>query len=296
MGKYFLGSVGIAEAYRTVNNKKVLAFAARTLTENSINLNFVSDIIRAGTNAQAIAQFTHDPTLEIRLQDVTWSSGYVETVLGSQFTNGGAEGVKDYQTEQVVSSGPDTWTYLSHTPVSFPFEIYNPDPRSLLTVTLSFPLGGRGRSILIGRVDSDEWTWYHGPMHDNGLRLPAGRWNVFYMATDEQAREIIVTSQMVPSEVSLVITTPLYSGADCSKDGSMGVPIGHLTSEIPRFQLASELNLAFNMSSIVAMDIRGKALVCDSCTCDQQRLMRIVEVRDDYDFADDVDSITFVGN
>ena len=296
MGKYFLGSVGVAEAHRVVDGRKVIAFVAKTLTEKSINLDFTTDTIRAGTGAQSIAQFTHDPTLEIRLQDVTWSSGYVETVLGSQFTNGGVNGVKDYQQEQVTSAGPDTWTRLSHNPTSLPFEIYEPNPLSRLTVTLSFPLGGRGRSILVGRVDTDEWSWYHGPIDGNAIKLPAGRWNVFYMANDEQAREIVVSSHIIPSEVSLVITTPLYSGSLCNQDRSTAVAVGHLTFEVPRFQLAPNLNLAFTMSSIVAMEISGIALVCDTCVCDQQKLMRIVDVRDDYDFADDVESIVFVGD
>ena len=78
MSRYFLGSVGIAEAFYIRKGIKRLAFAARTLTENSINITSTVDDLRAGTGATSMAVFSHDPSIEVKMVDILWNSAYVE--------------------------------------------------------------------------------------------------------------------------------------------------------------------------------------------------------------------------
>lgn len=294
MSNYFLGSVGVAEAFYIKRGVKRLAFVARTLTEHSINISASVDDLRAGTGAVSMATFSHDPSIEIKLVDVLWNSAYVEAILGTRFTS---DNVADYQRETVFSNGNSTLTYLSKEPISLPFGTYTPNPDSRLTVTLSFPLGSTETKIMINRVGTDVWTWYTGVINGRGIYLPAGQWNVMYMATDEQAREITVTSDFNPAELYLVITTPLYRGNNCAgvvTSSDDVYDIGHLTFEVPRFKVDGNLNFGFNMSSNASIEISGKAMACDTCSCDELRMMRIVEVREDYDFTDELQSISIV--
>ena len=294
MSNYFLGSVGIAEAFYVNKGSKRLAFAARTLTEHAINISATQDELRAGTGSVVQATFSHDPNIEIKLVDVLWNSAYIEAILGKKFT--GAGQVTDYVTETVISSGPNTLTYLQHTPVSLPFGTYVPNEDSRLTVTLSFPLGATETKIMINQVGTDIWTWYHGIIKGNGIYLPAGSWNIYYMCESESAREMWVDTDLCPAELYLVITTPLYK-ADCfGKNADDGTyEIGHLTFEIPRFKVKPDLNLNLNMSSQTSIEISGIALATEDCCGDTMKMIRIVEVRDDYDFTEDIEAITISG-
>ena len=294
MSNYFLGSVGIAEAFYVNKGNKRLAFASRTLTEHAINITATQDELRAGTGAVTHTTFSHDPNIEIKLVDVLWNSAYVEAILGKKFR--GAGQVTDYMTETVISSGSNTLTYLTHTPVSLPFGTYTPNEDSRLTVTLSFPLGGVETKIMINQVGTDVWTWYTGLLHGNGMYLPAGSWNVSYMYESESAREMWVDTNLCPAELYLVITTPLYKADDCSQSVSEGsYEVGHITFEIPRFKINSDLNLGLQMSSQTSIEISGIALATEDCCGDTLKMMKIVEVRDDYDFTDEIEIITISG-
>lgn len=295
MSKYFLGSVGIAEAFYVNKGTKRLAFVARTLTEHAINISATQDELRAGTGSVTQAVFSHDPNIEIKLVDVLWNSEYVETILGKKFKGGGQ--VTDYCSETVVSSGSDNLTYLSYAPVSLPFSTYSyPDENSALTATITFPLFRMIESkIMLNRVGTEEWTWYTGQISGNGIYLPAGSWNVYYLYSSESARELWVDANLCPAELYLVITAPLYKADGCGQDVSEGSELGHLTFEIPRFKIRSDLNLNFQMSSQTSIEISGIALATEDCCRDTLKMMRIVEVRDDYDFTDEIDAIIISG-
>lgn len=295
MTNYFLGSVGMAEAFFVRKGVKKLGFAARTLTEHAINISSTTDELRGGTGSVAVASFTHDPTIEIKLVDVLWNSAYIEGILGAKFRTGqGIAGAKDYKMETVISTGPNVGTELSGIPASLPFGTYVPNPDSRLTVTLSFPLGGVETKIMINAVGTDTWTWYQGIINGNKIFLPAGSWNVFYMSVEESARELWVTSDLCPAEMYLLITTPLYK-AGCQGENGGAYEVGHITFEIPRFKINGNLNLGMNMSSNTSIEISGIALASELCSCDTMKMMRIVEVRDDFDFTDDISSISISG-
>lgn len=297
MTNYFLGSVGVAKAFYVHRGYKKLAFVARTLTEHSININAQTDELRAGTGAVNYATFTHDPKVEIKLVDVLWDSAYVEGILGTKFkTQDGVAGANDYVWETVVSVGPNVGTELSHVPVSLPFGTFTQNPGSRLTVTLSFPLGAVETKIMINAVGTDQWIWYEGLINENRIFLPAGSWNVMYMATEESARELWLTTELCPSELYLIITTPLYkSGCRAVNADDSSYEVGHITLEVPRFKLNGSLDLSMAMSSNTSIELSGQALASDLCPCDTMKMMRIVEVRDDYDFTDEIQSISLVG-
>ena len=97
MAKYFLGSVGSAEAFRMVNGKPQMAFVAKTLTDSSISVTITKDELRGGTGAPVVTNFFHDPAVAITLTDILFKEGYVEAQLGTNFTNNASA----YQSETI---------------------------------------------------------------------------------------------------------------------------------------------------------------------------------------------------
>ena len=49
------------------------------------------------------------------------------------------------------------------------------------------------------------------------------------------------------------------------------------------------------MSSQTSIEIGGVALATEDCCGDTLKMMKIVEVRDDYDFTDEIEAITISG-
>ena len=100
MANYFLGSVGRAEAFRTVGKKLELAFVSKTLTDSNVNISTSVDDIRAGQGAPVVARFAHDANVEITLTDVMFKNAYVESQLGTRFVKGGDA----FKTETLTAS------------------------------------------------------------------------------------------------------------------------------------------------------------------------------------------------
>ena len=97
MAKYFLGSVGTAEAFRMNNGQLELAFVSKTLTDSGLTISTTKDDVRAGTGAPIQFSFYHDPSVEITLTDVIFEEAYVEAQLGGKFETG----AKAYKSETV---------------------------------------------------------------------------------------------------------------------------------------------------------------------------------------------------
>ena len=261
MAKYFLGSVGEATAFRVnANGSKTFMFNATSLTDQGINISSSQDEIRAGTSAMVQATFNHDTSVTLTLTDVFWKAAYVEAKIGQKF----AANTTDYQFEehQATTGGVVTLTK---------------EP-----VTALLPCSSTAAPLIWYSLQgADDWKEFTGTI--NGATLTdatefvAGQtYCIRYLASDEQARDIWVGADMVPDELFLVITTPIYAGDACA--ASNGNVAGHITFEIPRFKIDANLDLSFAMSSNTTMSIGGSALAyTNSCNLNGSKLMRIVE-------------------
>ena len=99
MAKYFLGSVGKAEAFRrNADGKLELAFVSKTLTDSGLNISTNKDDIRAGEGAPIQFSFYSQPTVEITLTDVLFKTDYIRSQLGVAFD----KTPQSYVTEPVV--------------------------------------------------------------------------------------------------------------------------------------------------------------------------------------------------
>lgn len=112
----------------------------------------------------------------------------------------------------------------------------------------------------------------------NQSYVPDGEYCIRYLAGGEYDAEVAdITTYIMPNELFLIITAPLFSGNGCQ--ASRGQYFGTLTFEVPRFQLNGNVDFQMNMSRAVNTSISGVALIDESEDCSSEdKLMRIIEV------------------
>lgn len=274
MAKYFLGSVGKAEAFRKKSNGEMeLAFVSKTLTDSGLNISTTKDDIRAGQGAPVQFSFYHDPSVEITLTDVLWKKEYLSAQLGAEFDTYS----KDYVTEEVTfTNGVGTLKNVMN--------------------KMAFPCGEA--YIAWGALKgSDEWVDVVVGEDGKSLTLggrqqgKSGVYCVRYLGNVTNAQRAEITSTIIPQELYLIITAPIFAGDACA--ASRGKAAGHITFDVPRFVLNGSQEFSMNMSSNQTMSLAGTALASESSECDAQggKLLDIIEVIDNRNWLDDVETI-----
>ncbi len=270
MAKYFLGGVGKAEAFRLKSDgSKEVAFVSKTLTDSGLNISTTKDDIRGGQGAPIQFSFYHDPTVEINLTDIVWKPEYLEAQLGANFDNGNEAYVSDSVT---FSEGKAAYSKAIH---KMPFTC------------------GDDYFIWGAKKGSDEWMaiGYDEEKKELSLKGAEGEYCIRYLGDSDKARIAEVSSTIIPEELFLVITAPIYAGDACA--ASKGKAAGQIIFEVPRFLLNGAQEFSFNMSSNQTMSLAGQALSSESADCDAVggKLLRIIEVIENRNWLLDVESL-----
>lgn len=263
MGVYYLGSVGTAEALRIGEdgNPEVI-FVSKTLLESGLTISSTTDSIRGGEGASIQFEFTHDPSVDIKLVDAIFKTDYVESQLGLEFSEVGDESNESYQTETVI------------------FE----DGMALLSkevAPLPILCDGKREFVAWGnKKNTDEWYVLDvNTSNRRRVRLPGakGKYCVSYLAKDMNARVAEVTTNLVPQLFHLIITVPLFD-AKGSKI-SHGKAVGEIQFEVPRFQLNGIMNFSLNASSYTPITMEGQAIIAPNYGRNgEDVLLRVIEV------------------
>lgn len=277
MAKYFLGSVGKAEAFkRDDNGNLVLAFVSNTLTDSGLNISTTKDDIRAGQGAPIQFSFYHDPSVEITLTDVLWRKEYVEAQLGAMFDDVDGE---DYTVKTIKCTSAGT--------IVLPTD----------AIELPGVVCGDGKALVAWAVEAGKDNWKSYEINDDKKTIESNNFEadktycVRYLTANQNAKVAKITSLIVPQELFLIITAPIFAGDACA--ASKGKAAGHITFEVPRFQLNGSQDFSMNMSSNQTMSLAGIAAAIDSADCEAQgsKLLRIIEVIDTEDYKKDIASL-----
>lgn len=271
MAKYFLGSVGKAEAFRydPATGERTIAFVSKTLTDSGLNISTTKDDIRAGEGAPIQFSFYHDANVEITLTDVLWKPEYLEAQLGANFSFGSEDYIND---EVTFEKGEVTYTKTINK-IPFPCE--------------------EDYLVWGAKKGTDDWRkiTYDATAQKLTLAKASGPYCIRYLGPVDNAKQAEITSTIIPEELFLVITAPIFAGDACA--ASKGKAAGHITFEIPRFQLNGSQEFTMNMSSNQTMSLAGVALASESAQCDVNggKLLRIIEVINDRDWRDEIESL-----
>lgn len=255
---YFLGSVGRVEAFRENNGVLELAFVSKTLTDSGINTSITADDIRAGQGAPIVTRFYHDASVEITLTDVMFKRAYVEAQLGAHFNEGG----EAYQSETIKCSTAGTLTLAK-------------EPLALGSGCNENP----GVAVWYAKAGSADWkmaTATAGSKTVTGAFVANADYCVRYLAMDEEAHVADIFADIVPEELHLIITVPLYAGDACS--ASTGKAAGEVQFDIPRFRLNGAQDFAAAMSSNQTMSLAGAAMATQT-GCDTSAILYTMRVK-----------------
>ena len=263
MGQYFLASVGVAEAFTKVNGVRQHFFSAKTLTDSSINISVSAEEVRGGPGAQLLGQFFHTSTFGLTMTDAIFKLEYIAAQVGSVIEQGGY-GLVDKTAAKEPAAGQLT---LNATDGSVKIEdpLYDFEGAGAL-VWYNLP----GQSDYTAAV-VDETGKFVIPHAEGTL---ADSYCVHYYADKAEARKLVVSSEFIPAEFEVLLTTRLFAG-DASAPET-GKPVGSVTVRIPRFQLNGTLDLSMEMASAATISLEGTALAYDD-SCDGAKYAEIVE-------------------
>ena len=291
MAKYFLGSVGEAEAYRVTSSisgetTMDLVFTSKTLTDSAVNISVNKEQIIDSYNGAPAGIFYHSPNVNITLSDILWNPKFVEASLGSQFNELCDDGNIEYYTIEATANSngyvdlvtPD----VSGKKIKFPAPIALPS------------IGEGDVYIVIGKLVGD-LDWYefscsfsqdgthcyigkqniseaHVPSGIQGVLKPGASYCFKYPIKSNRSKTIAITSRIIPDELFLVITTPIFMADSNSLNPletsyaseyeyiSTGRMVGKIVYEVPRWVLDSDLSFNFTTAGTAGMQLTGTVL------------------------------------
>lgn len=234
MSNYILAGVGTIEAFTQSSTQPTKIFTSKTLQESGISISVTAEDIRGGLSNPLLGRYFHDSILEANITDALFNLQYLALNVGGEVVIGGSSLVTE-----TVTAGSGTLT-VQGTPVAF---------GTAGTVGWYTPAG------------QEDWA----PLTFEGKVATATvtsgtEYCVRYNANDAGIQEFVVPSAIIPSEVHLVMTYPLFAGGTSPEAISTSSQVGELIVDIPRFQFAGNVELSLTSSGAATSNLSGSAL------------------------------------
>ena len=234
MSNYILAGVGTIEAFTQSSTQPTKIFTSKTLQESGISISVTAEDIRGGLSNPLLGRYFHDSILEANITDALFNLQYLALNVGGEVVVGGSSLVTE-----TVTAGSGTLT-VQGTPVAF---------------------GAAGTVGWYTPAGQEDWA----PLTFEGKVATASvtsgtDYCVRYNANDAGIQEFVVPSAIIPSEVHLVMTYPLFAGGTSPEAISTSSQVGELIVDIPRFQFAGNVELSLTSSGAATSNLSGSAL------------------------------------
>lgn len=252
----FLASVGNAQLLVKKGSTLEHFADVRTLTESTLSFSTTMEDVRAGQGAQLYGRFAHDSGVNVTLTDAMFDVKYIAAQVGS---------------EVLINDKVYGTTTISK-------DLSSTDITTGITLSDAQDLGvacGLNHKLAWIRKKGCEATdeWDAVTLDDNKIpaealgSYSAGDSICIQYFTTKPGERVMVSSNFVPSEFVLLLTTKLFAG-DASAPET-GRPVGEITVKFPRFQLDGQFDLSMAMSSAATVSLNGTALaVNDPSDCE----------------------------
>lgn len=244
MENYILAGVGTMTAYTQSTTNPIKIFTSTTLVNEGLNISVTAEDIRGGLSNPLLGQYFHDSLMGLTAEDALFNLQYLALNVGGNITVGGDA----IERESFKVTTPNQIT-VKGTPVAFG------DAGTVGWYTIS---------------GADDWQ----PITFVGQtatvpNLPTGTdVCVEYNATDDALRQFIVPSAMIPSEVHVVLTFPLFKAQSGSAGNNVSASskVGELSVDIPRFIFSGTQDLSLTSSGAATTSLSGNALAVYTTT------------------------------
>lgn len=264
----FLASVGNAKLLGKRNGVFQHIADVRTLTESTLSFSNTMEEVRAGQGAQLYGRFGHDSGMTVNITDAMFDINYIALQVGAELNAAGLEASGLFN-ESFDNVG-ETIT-LSKKPTN-----------------LGTACGLDKCFVWIKEKGCDKDSAYTAVAITAGeTAVPAGEFKgknicVEYFINKPGNNALQVSSNFIPAELVLILTTQLFAG-DASAPET-GKAVGSITVKIPRFQLDGTFDLSMAMSSAATISLQGTALAVDDGGCEGKGVYaEIVEIIDGVD-------------
>lgn len=236
MDKYILAGVGTIEAFTQSSTNPQKIFTSQTLQESGLTTNVTAEDIRGGLSNPLLGRYFHDSVLEANITDALFDMTYIALNVGGDITVGGAT----LKTE-AVETVADNQITVTGTPVAF---------------------GTAGTVGWYTIEGQDNWQpiTFIGQTANVSDLSSGTKVCVRYNAQVDSLKQFIVPSSVIPSEVHLIMTYPLFAAGSDTQSLSTSSQVGELIVDIPRFQFAGNVELSLSSSGAATSNLSGSAL------------------------------------
>lgn len=244
MSNYILAGVGTIEAFTQSSTQPTRIFTSKTLQESGISISVTAEDIRGGLSNPLLGRYFHDSILEANITDALFNLQYLALNVGGEVVVGGSSLVTE-----TVAGGSGTLT-VQGTPVAF---------------------GNAGTVGWYTVAGQEDWAplTFEGKVATVDGVVSGTDYCVRYNANDAGIQEFTVPSAIIPSEVHLVMTYPLFAGGTNVEQISTSSQVGELIVDIPRFQFAGNVELSLTSSGAATSNLSGSALASyTTANCD----------------------------
>lgn len=239
MKKYILAGVGTIEGFTQSSTQPAKVFTSTTLQESGLTISVTAEDIRGGLSNPLLGRYFHDSVLEANIVDALFDLSYLALNVGGEVTVGGDTLV----TETVTVATANQITVVG-TPTTF---------------------GNAGTVGWFTLQGEDNWTpiTFNGQTAETTVAQGAVVC-VRYNATNDALKEFIIPSSVIPSELHVIMTYPLFAAGSDRASLSTSSQVGELIVDIPRFQFAGNVELSLTSSGVATSNLSGSALAMNT--------------------------------
>lgn len=248
MSNYFIAGPAVVDMFKGSE----LFGTSNTLINSAINISVSSADIAGGSGNILFGKYFHSSKLELNLEDTMFKLDFIAKSVGSTITIGGDL----TETETVVLTAGGNGTVTKATPVAF------------------------GSYGVIGWYSiPGTSSWSSIEFTGSNFAIQNGQAGesvcVKYIKNATAARKLIVSGNIIPDTIKLIMKASLFAGDATNLETSTRV--GYVQIEIPRFLLDGKQDLSLSATGASTTKFSGSALGnIDSTSCDLEPYYAII--------------------
>jgi hypothetical protein len=243
---YFIGGVARVKMFA---GDQVFA-TARTLLTSSITVSVTGTDVRGGQGDVLFGKFFHTSKFDLKIEDAMFRLEYIAANIGANINIGG-----DVLASETVTLATSNVGTVASAPADFA------------------TYGKIGWVSLHGKNEWQKVT-FTGSTFTSPVGTVGDSVCIMYRNNNTGARQLTVSSNIVPSTIRLVMEAQLFAGS--SDDLNSATKVGICQIEVPRFLLDGGVDIAMTSTGVSKTPFNGSALATQSASCDGDGVYAII--------------------